>query len=87
MLSKKWKTSPTEYTPPKKTDVLRRRFLLFTIANAYPGLKSEELIQRFINNPIDSIAPGFEKVNTFSDMRDSALIWMPNLGMGYILSP
>lgn len=75
--------------PIEKQDTApqRRRFLLFTMANAYPGLESEELIEQFFNAPMRFIAPGFEDVTTFGDMRDWNLIWTPNAGMGYILSP
>ena len=63
-----------------------RRFVMLCMANAYPGLESEKLIERFFNTPMRAIAPTFDDVETFSDMRDSSLLWVPNIGGGYVLS-
>ena len=65
---------------------VRRWFVIFTLANAYPALESERLIGRFFNTPMRLLAPGFEDVTTFGDLRDLSLLVMPNLGMGYVVS-
>ena len=63
-----------------------RWFVLFTLANAYPGLESEDLIGQFFNTPMRLLAPGFEDVRTFGDLRDRSLLFVPNLGIGYVVS-
>ena len=85
-----------EDSPPKETPEAgtaaeapsdRRWYAMLCLANAYPGLKSEELITGLFDPIIGAIAPGMERVNTFTDMRDSHLLWVPNIGGGYNISP
>jgi hypothetical protein len=70
------KEAPCEY----------RRYAMLCMANAYPGLESEELIGNVFDPIMHAIAPGIERVNTFSDMRDHLLLWVPNVGGGYNIS-
>ncbi len=60
---------------------------MLCMANAYPGLKSEDLIHGLFDPIMHAIAPGIDRINTFGDMRDDYLLWVPNLGVGYNLSP
>ncbi len=64
-----------------------RWYAMLCMANAYPGLKSEDLINNLFDPVMGVIAPGIEPVNTFGDMRDNYLLWVPNIGAGYNISP
>jgi len=70
----------------KKDDEVRDWFLALSFANAYPELESEELLNKYFNIPMRIIAPGYDDVTTFGDLRDWHLLWAPNLGIGRILS-
>ncbi len=65
--------SPCEY----------RSYAMLCMANAYPGLESEQLIPNLFDPLMSAIAPRIEEVNTFSNMRDNHLLWVPNVGGGY----
>ena len=75
---------PAQARPEEPTTY--RRFVMLVMANAYPGLQSEELVDRFFNGTMRVLAPGFDDVTTFSDMRDRGQLWVPNIGGGYVLS-
>ena len=64
----------------------RRWFSLLTLANAYPALESERLIDQFFNTPMRILAPDFDDVTTFGDLRDWSLLWTPSIGLGYVIS-
>ena len=63
-----------------------RRYGMVCMANAYPELKSEDLIYDLFDPIIGWFAPGIEEVNTFGNMRDNHLLWAPNIGAGYNIS-
>lgn len=63
-----------------------RRYGMVCMANAYPELKSEDLIYNLFDPIIGWFAPGIEEVNTFGNMRDNHLLWAPNIGAGYNIS-
>ena len=63
-----------------------RRYAMLCMANAYPGLESEELIPSLFDPIMNALAPRIEHVNTFTNMRDNHLLWVPNFGGGCNLS-
>lgn len=64
----------------------RRWYLFLGAINAYPRLESEGLIRRYFDPAMRLIAPGHENVTTVSTMRDLALIWQPQVGVGYVVN-
>ncbi len=78
---------PPQETPPvEEAPCEYRSYAMLCMANAYPGLKSEELINNLFDPIMGVLAPGIERVNTFGDMRDNHLLWVPNAGGGYNIS-
>lgn len=61
-------------------------YLLVAAVNTYPKLESEELVEKFFNKPLSLLAPGFDDVQTFSDVRDAGLMWPPHVGAGKVLN-
>ena len=70
-----------EDAPPQ-----RNWYVMLCMANAYPRLRSEKLINNVFDPIMGAIAPGIAPINTFGDMRDNHLLWMPNIGGGYNVS-
>lgn len=68
------------YTPESEAE--RRWFIHVGFINAYPKLKSEELIEYF-DIAMHILAPGYEDVTTVGDWRDDNLLWQPQIGFGY----
>ncbi|NIA12627.1 MAG: hypothetical protein GWP08_01010 [Nitrospiraceae bacterium] len=85
-LREEWKQGDAPGEVRQEEPTSYRRFVMLVMANAYPGLDSEELIDRFFNTAMRLIAPGFDDVTTFSDMRNRCQLWVPNIGGGYVLS-
>ena len=61
-------------------------YAMLCMANAYPRLRSEKLINNVFDPIMGAVAPGMAPINTFGDMRDNHLLWMPNIGGGYNVS-
>jgi hypothetical protein len=81
-----WRQEETPAELPEEAPSTYRRYAMLVMANAYPGLKSEDLINNIFDPLMGAIAPGIEQVNTFGDMRDNCLLWVPNVGGGYNIS-
>ncbi len=65
---------------------LRRWFLHFGGVNAYPKMESEGVVDYF-DGAMKLLAPGYDDVKTIGDLRDQHLLWPPQIGVGYVLSP
>lgn len=52
------------------------------IVNTYPGLASEDIINDFAEPLLNTVAPGFGGMATFSDLRDQHLFLPPQLTLG-----
>ncbi len=61
-----------------------RWYFLAAAVNTYPRLESEKLVDRLYNTPLHLVAPGFQDVRTFSDVRDDGLMWPPHVGVGRV---
>lgn len=44
-------------------------------------------VRRQVNGALRHIAPGYDGVETFTDLRDNFIIWIPEIGIGRKLSP
>ncbi len=63
-------------------------YLSIGASNAHPKLSGiQSQIERGIDTTFRQIAPGFDDVRTFSDMRNNFRIWLPSIRLGRILSP
>lgn len=82
-----WQRDETPAEVPEEAPSTYRWYAMLVMANAYPGLKSEDLINNIFDPIMGVIAPGIDHVNTFGDMRDNCLLWVPNVGGGYNISP
>jgi hypothetical protein len=70
--------------PPEERQ--RRWYVFLGAINAYPRLESEKLIRRYFDPTMAFLAPRHDDVTTVSTMRDLALIWQPQVGVGYVLN-
>ena len=61
-------------------------FLVLGFSNAHPRIQSEQLIDRYFDPIISSLAPTYDEITTVGDLRDDFLLWVPYLGVGRILS-
>lgn len=61
-------------------------FFLLGFSNAHPAIQSEQLIDRYFDPIISSLAPTYDEVTTVGDLRDDFLLWVPYVGVGRILS-
>jgi hypothetical protein len=62
-------------------------FVFVGLVNSYPKMESESLIQDILDPALRALAPGFDDVNTVSDLRDAHMLWVPQIGIGRVLSP
>jgi len=51
----------------------------------FEGMDKE--VRRQVNGALRHIAPGYDGVETFIDLRDNFVIWIPEIGIGRTLSP
>ncbi|MCC6490561.1 MAG: hypothetical protein IT364_23955 [Candidatus Hydrogenedentes bacterium] len=86
---------PIEEDPPKAGHVMQEDgepeevspwFFLLGFSNAHPAMQSEQLIDRYFDPIISSLAPTYDEVTTVGDLRDGFLLWVPYVGVGRILS-
>ncbi|MCC6698057.1 MAG: hypothetical protein IT365_20715 [Candidatus Hydrogenedentes bacterium] len=61
-------------------------FFLLGFSNAHPAIQSEQLIDRYFDPIISSLAPTYDEITTVGDLRDDFLLWVPYVGVGRILS-
>lgn len=62
-------------------------FFTLGLINSYPNLRvTEQIARTSIDLPFHLVSPWFDKTRTFSDLRDEALIWVPYIGFGKVLS-
>lgn len=71
---------------PDPGERARRWYVFLGAINAYPRLESEQLIRRYFDPAMKLTAPGHEDVTTVTTMRDLALIWQPQIGVGYVVN-
>ncbi len=65
----------------------RRRWYIFLgVINAYPKLESEQAIKKYFDPIMDTIAPGYDRVTTVTDLRNLGLLWQPQFGVGYVVN-
>ena len=57
----------------------RKWYLILGAVNTYPKLKSEELIDRYFDGVLDLLMVNHDDVKTVGDLRDSYLLWPPQL--------
>lgn len=79
-------SAPQESSPSMDPEQRRRWFFLLSFVNAYPQLEREGLIKQYYDPVVRALAPGFDGVHTFSDMRDDHLLWPPQVAVGYLLN-
>ncbi len=72
----------------KKIELEKPRswFFILGMVNAYPKLEREKLIKTYLEPALCTIAPGFDEVKTFTDMRDNGLLWPPQIAAGKLLN-
>ena len=57
-------------------------YFFVAAVNVYPGLESEELINKTLEPVLRTLSPGHEGVYTVSDLRDDHGLWPPHIGVG-----
>ena len=57
-------------------------YFFIAAVNVYPGLESEELINKTLEPVLRTLSPGHEGVYTVSDLRDDHGLWPPHIGLG-----
>lgn len=62
-------------------------FFLPALINVYPKLESENLIRKYFNPAMRTLAPDFRDVRTISTLRDDNMLWIPDLSIGRVMSP
>ena len=60
----------------------RKWFVVFGLVNAYPKLGREQLIGDYFDPLMRALSPGFDGVNTFTDLRDQGLLLPPQIALG-----
>ncbi len=60
-------------------------FVLPSLINVYPKMKSEELIEKYYNPAMRLFAPGFKDANTVGGLRDKGMLWTPDFSIGRTL--
>jgi hypothetical protein len=63
-----------------------RWFILPSLINVYPKLKSEALIKQLFDPAMRLLAPGFHDVRTVATLRDEHILWTPDFAIGRIMS-
>ncbi len=54
------------------------------LVNTYPGLASEDIIDRVVEPALNVLAPGFGGLDTFGDLRDEHLFLPPQITLGKV---
>lgn len=65
-----------------RAKVARDWYIFIAAVNVYPGLESEELINKTLEPVLRTLSPGHEGVYTVSDLRDDHGLWPPHIGLG-----
>ena len=77
--------APIDVAESSEKLALRKWFLHFGAANAYPKMESEKLVD-YYDGMMKALAPGYDDVKTIGDLRDQHLLWPPQIGFGVVLS-
>jgi len=77
-----------EEIPGKRDDTSPKWYLSVGATNCYPRLQGvEKQVHHQINDMFHLMAPGFEDAKTFTEMRDDGMLWVPEIGLGRVLTP
>lgn len=73
---------------PTPEDTRPSWYLSFGASNCHPRLQGvEKQVHHQINDVFRLLAPGFEDAKTFTELRNDGMLWIPELGLGRVLTP